>query len=66
MLAWAHFTLTELRPLYALFYVLYLLTQRMAMDAYVLRLKRSRRVLALRLVPEVRCVVFLLLLVQDV
>ncbi len=36
MLAWAHFTLTELRPLYALFYVLYLLTQRMAMDAFVL------------------------------
>ena len=36
MLAWAHFTLTELRPLFAFFYVLYLLTQRMAMDAFVL------------------------------
>ena len=36
MLAWMHFTLTELRPLYGLFYVSYLLTQRMAMDGYVL------------------------------
>jgi hypothetical protein len=36
MLAWAHFTLTELRPLYALFYVSYLLAQRMAMDGFVL------------------------------
>lgn len=33
MLAWMHFTLTELRPLYASFYVFYLLAQRMAMDA---------------------------------
>ena len=33
---------------------------------FCLILKRSNGVLALRLVPEVRCVVFLLLLVRDV